>query len=103
MNDQEDFFTSEVMDQLVRSADMGEDGQSVRLVVEQDWVVRGDQGSAVVADQGSPGILANETADNVGIVGGVQWIGTHAHMMTGHGLDAHSKSRGGRLSGVDYP
>lgn len=51
------------------------DSQPIGLLVEEDRVVRGDQLAVVVADEGRPRVLADQPADDVRIVPGMERIG----------------------------
>jgi hypothetical protein len=70
LDDEQDLSVFQSVNHGVRPTDMGDDRQSLGLVIEQDRIVRGDQLAVVVADQNSPRVLADQPSDDVGTLRG---------------------------------
>ena len=87
LHDHQQLPLGQPVDLLVGPAQVGDDRQPRRLLVEQDRVVGGDDLAVVVADQRGPGVLANQLADEVRVVAGKQRVGPHRIILTGYSHD----------------
>jgi hypothetical protein len=67
LDDAEDLAVTEAVDLLVGPADVGEDGEACGGLVEEDRIMRGDRLALVVADDGGPGVLADQIADHLAV------------------------------------
>ena len=78
-DDKQDFPIPESMDRLIGPTDMGEDGQVLSFLVEQNRIMGRNEFTVVDADQGPPWILPDQSTNHLTISGGVVRIVAHEH------------------------
>ena len=83
LDDQHDLLLPEAMELVVGSAHMREHGQLVAVLVQQHGVVRRHELIGMGADEDPPGVLADEAADDRGIVEEVVRVMTHVRLLSG--------------------
>lgn len=77
LHDEAHFSIPESMQRVVGSSDVSQHREVIALLVLENRIVRRDQVLAHAANKDSPRAISHESADHLGVIGGVKRIGSH--------------------------